>query len=375
MGIEGGSLTTCATLTFTASNSSEGLLGSLNSIVEFSQRKIAEQEVVKKDLVKEMLAGEKQSVQFAQERNATERLAGDLDKNISRLRKDISTAAAQQRGVQVDIDRTEQSITSTSRAISASSKTIAKLRGSIKAHEAQIAYMNRRIAEERSKRGCGIFKRRRRRVRRGWRIRRVRFRGVRNIGRKIGRGVRNIGRAVRKIVKLPVCLVRGLISRLRRTKKRLEDARNKYAHNLMAVQRQKRIKDAQLRRLLGQKTASLKQLRVFQVSLAKLNIQLKTDRSEKTRTDQQLNQLRSRIAQLTEFLRSIEKRLTSIRKQKSEVLGVITELRLEVSRKVGLIDDLQSADSDVIEEILDDISEINGRIEASIGRLRSLLCV
>ena len=67
-------------------------------------------------------------------------------------------------------------------------------------------------------------------------------------------------------------------------------------------------------------------------------------------------------------------RLLSIRKRKSEALATITQLKLEVSRKVGLIEDLESADDDVIDEILEDINKINRRIEKSIGRLRSLLC-
>jgi len=339
----------------------------LKYIVHYCEKKIAEVEIRKKALQKELTQIESLNAKSAQEKREKEKKMKNLNEVISKL--DVEIRRLQQRITTTTAHRNQLTnrIVPAGRRIVAANNRVNQLTRSIRGKQAHIEALKRRIAKERAKRRCHFGRKRRSverapRVRRGWRVRRF----VRKV-------VRETKRVVKQVVTLPKCVVDNIVSRLSRSKEKAEREKNRLNQQLLQAQREKVNVEGERRKLIAQKAADSRTLNTLNASLRSMNVKKSSNVNLKTTTNRNICFLSNRIAELAKLLQTTDKRLTFLRVAKTKLLSILTQLKTIHNEKLADLEETQAAGEDV-NDILEDIKEINEAIKKSVATLIQITC-
>merc|ERR1712013_569064 len=322
---------------------------SLQKIVTYCQKKIAEAESSKKSLENELKGLENLNQKSAAEKRAKENKVKKLNAQISEKNRHIRLFT--------------QRIATAGRKIAAANNRVNSLTASIRGKQAHINALNRRIAKERAKRRCHFGRKRRsvevRRVRRGWGF--------------LGKVVREVGRVVKQVVTLPKCVVDNIVSRLSRSKEKAERAKNSLNRQLVQAQRAKINAEGERRRLIAQKNADSRTLNTLNTSLKSMNTKFTSSNNQKRTADRDVCELNSRITELKRVIKTTDDRLKFIREAKTKLLGILSQLKTIRSSKLEDLEEMEDAGEDVA-DLLEDINENNEAIRKSVQTLIKITC-
>jgi len=337
----------------------------LQNIVNYCEKKIVEIEARKKGLENQLKQLESQNFKHAKEKREKEKKVNVLNEEITKLQKEIvllqqriSTTAAHSTQVAKRIEEAN-------RRIAAASTRVNQLQASIRGKQAHIDALQRKINREKAKRRC--FGRKRRsvrapRVRRGWRVRRV----VRKV-------VRETRRVVKQVVTLPKCVVDNIVSRLTRAKEKAEREKNNLNRQLLQAQREKVNIEGDRRKLIAQRNEDSRVLGNLNASLKAMRSKLSISTITKVKTDREICLLNARIVELTNQLRTTDKQLKFLRETKTKVLSILTQLKSIRNEKLADLTEMEEAGEDV-GDLLEEIGEINESIKKSVQTLIQITC-
>merc|ERR1712013_19714 len=145
-----------------------------------------------------------------------------------------------------------------------------------------------------------------------------------------------------------------------------EREKNELNDQLLHAQREKVNVEGEKAKLVVQKASDIRVVEELNSSINGMNEKLKGLTTTKTKTDEEILTLTSRIDQLTQLLATTDKQVKVLRETKTQVLSILSTLKTVRNNKLADLVQMEATGKDVV-DLLEDINEtMNGSVNTLI---------